>query len=108
MNLGDRLAYGQYVDLSYVDTDGLTNAQRIIRGLSPLDPNGIAYEVHHIGQQQGSPFAILTRDQHRGKGVFSILHFNTGDTESVIDREVFAQERQAFWMSYLNTFGGGL
>ena len=108
LNLNGTLAYAQPVDLSFVDDLGRTNADRIRAGLSPLDSTGTAYELHHIGQAADSPLAILTESQHRGKGIFSILHFNTGSAESVIDREIFEAEKDAFWTAYLEMFGGAL
>ena len=39
------------IDLKLVDELGRTNLQRMTLGLSPLDPTGIPYELHHIGQK---------------------------------------------------------
>ena len=108
INMNGTLAYTQFVDLSAIDPDGFSNAERILKGLSPLDPSGVPYELHHIGQAADSPLAILTEAQHRGKGIFSVLHFNTGSAASEIDREIFAVEKELFWLDYLEMFGGGL
>ena len=99
LDLDGILVYGQTVDLSFIDDAGLTNAERIMRGYSPLDPDGIPYELHHIGQSPDSPLAILTREEHRLGDNYGILHFKSGPTE--IDREVFAEEREQVWMAYL-------
>lgn len=63
--------------------DGRTNAERLKDGLSPLGKDGKAYEGHHIGQANDSPIAILTYDQHKNN--YSILHKNTGATNSEVD-----------------------
>ena len=45
------------------------------RPYAALDPvTGKAYELHHVGQNNDGALAVLTQDQHRGKGVFSKLH----------------------------------
>ena len=106
LNLNGTLAYAQSVDLTLVDEYGRTNAERILENLSPIDSEGIPFELHHIGQAADSPLAILTQSQHRGTGNFSILHLNTGSVASEIDREVFAAEKNAFWLAYLAKFGG--
>lgn len=69
----------QTVDLNYVtelpDGTKITNLARMQRGMAPIDPvSGKAFELHHIGQNSNGTLAMLTQEQHRGKGVFSILH----------------------------------
>lgn len=78
--------------------DGKTNAQRIADGLAPLDITGKPYEIHHIGQEADSPFAILTSSQHHENN--SILHFNTGSSASRINRNVFESEKDKFWKAF--------
>ena len=60
------------VDWNYVDKDGLTNLQRIQKGLAPLDPEGNSYQLHHIGQNADSPLALLTKSEHQKN--YGILH----------------------------------
>ena len=59
------------IDWNFVDDLGRTNAERVMQGLAPLDENGIAYELHHVGQMNNSPWAILSRSEHDS----SFLHF---------------------------------
>ncbi len=92
-----KLALVRDIDWNYVDEDGLTNLQRAMKGLAPLDPNGDPYELHHIGQKMDSTLAILTKEEHRGKGNFKLLHDLLKDSE--IDREVFKEIREEFWKS---------
>lgn len=63
------------VDWNYIDKDGLTNLQRIQKGLAPLDPEGHSYQLHHIGQNSDSPLALLTESEHQKN--YSILHNNS-------------------------------
>lgn len=72
-------------------------------GNAPLDVNGVPYELHHIGQTNDSTLAILTQDQHRGKGSFSILHDWFG--ESRIDRNYFNKvTKPDFWVAYVKAY----
>lgn len=85
MMINGRTALIQSIDLNYVSTlpDGteVTNLVRMRKGYAPLDPvSGKAYELHHVGQNNEGTLAVLTQDQHRGKGVFSKLHFKWEDS----------------------------
>lgn len=69
-------------------------------GKAPLDANGVPFELHHVGQTNDSTLAILTQDQHRGKGTFKILHDWFG--ESRIDRKLFDNvTKPEFWKAYV-------
>ena len=84
------------IDLEQKDSMGRTNAERMEKGLPPLDKNGRPIELHHIGQHANSPFAELTRNEHGGKGNYSILHDNTQKSE--IDRIIqFKNEKREHW-----------
>lgn len=78
------------------------NADLIGEGFPPRDPNGDPYELHHIGQQQDSPFAELTWAEHMGEGNNPILH-QVGK-ESEIDREQFDHEKTAYWKARFAAF----
>ena len=100
------MALTQEIDWDFIGDaeDGRTNAQRVIDGLSPLDPSGKPYELHHIGQKSDSPLAILTYSQHKNNN--AVLHVNTGGTASNIDRNLFAKQRGDFWISKLEEHHG--
>ena len=85
------------IDMNQKDADGLTNRQRMERGLPPITKDGKAVELHHIGQKPDSPLAELTTDEHRGVGNDTILHDKTKESE--IDRNEFAKERREHWKS---------
>lgn len=78
------------------------NADLIGEGFPPRDPNGDPYELHHIGQQQDSPFAELTWAEHMGDGNNTILH-KIGK-ESVIDRLEFGHEKSNYWQMRYKAF----
>lgn len=74
----------------------ITNKELMTKGNAPLDKNGRPIELHHIGQHANSPFAELTRNEHGGKGNYSILHDNTQKSE--IDRIIqFKNEKREHW-----------
>ena len=77
------------------------NADLMGEGYPPRDSNGDPYELHHIGQQQDSPFAELTWQQHMGDGNNAVLH---PQRESEIDRQQFDQEKSAHWMARFEDF----
>lgn len=82
------------IDPAIEDDFGRTNAERMERGLAPLDGTGKPVELHHIGQEHDAPLAELSHDQHRGHS--GILHERC---ESQIDRAGFAAERKAHWQA---------
>lgn len=77
------------------------NADLIGEGYPPREMNGRPYELHHIGQEQDSPFAELTRDEHMGDGNNSILH---PSRESKIYRDQFYKEKSLYWQARFNAF----
>lgn len=85
------------IDMNRKDEFGLTNLERMRNGNPPIANNGEIIELHHIGQKADSPFAELTRTEHRGKGNDTILHDKNKVSE--IDRSAFQNERQTHWKS---------
>lgn len=97
----------QDIDWNFVrdKVDGRTNAQRAADGYAPLDPTGKPYQLHHIGQNDDSPLAILTKNQHTENN--SVLHKNTGSSESEIKRNKFDKIREEFWKDYFKLYEEG-
>jgi len=91
-------AYTQAIDWDLIDSKGRTNYQRVDDGLAPIDATGKSYELHHIGQMDDSPLAILSNTEHHGN--YSVLHKNTGSSPSNIDREEFSVIKEAFWKAF--------
>ncbi|MDE6435207.1 MAG: hypothetical protein K2L07_13365 [Lachnospiraceae bacterium] len=74
--VNDRPCLMKNIDMDYIDEKtGLTNRERMARGLSPVDADsGEKIELHHIGQDFNSPFAELKADSEHGDGNHKILH----------------------------------
>lgn len=94
---GKKVLIRSDVDWNQIDEKGRTNAERIKQGLAPLDKNGNAIELHHIGQHADSPLAELTFEEHRGGGNDAILHDKTKETETHGEGNTWDRERQEHW-----------
>lgn len=88
------------IDMNQKDEFGLTNAERMENGHSPISKDGQTVELHHVGQKNDSPLAELTTQEHRGKGNDTILHDKAKPTE--IDRTAFNTEREEHWKDRAN------
>ena len=77
------------------DIFSMTNKERALNGMAPLDSNGQAFELHHIGQRMDSALAELRSEQHRGPGNDAILHEKNAPSQ--IDRNAFQSERSDYW-----------
>ncbi len=83
-----------------IDSKGRTNAQRVSKwGLAPIDKNGVPYELHHLGQKADAPLAILTKDEHRSKGNFPILHY--AKDGKAVAANVWNKQKNEFWLELL-------
>lgn len=94
------------IDLNFVDEMGRTNLARMQSGLSPLDPTGVPYELHHIGQKVDSTLAILTRNEHRSNGNYKIWHEVGGATENPSNKAGWIKTRKEFWEAFAKMVGG--
>lgn len=101
---GRKCLIKENIDLDYADKDGVTNRERIARGLAPLDSKtGKPIELHHLGQNADSPLVELTEEEHRtgeyedGKKNQSLWHDNTVETDVHGEGNSWDQERQAHW-----------
>lgn len=94
------------IDLDFVDEDGLTNLQRMREGLAPLDPTGVPYELHHVGQKADSTLAILTRAEHRQGGNHKIWHYVDEATENPSSQAGWATIKENFWIKMAEILGG--
>ncbi len=91
----------------YSPKHGMTNAELILAGKAPVVPNkdNVSYHLHHIGQTDSSPLAILPEDDHKEK--FDVFHQTKASSNDLHDSN-FAFKRAAFWSKYLevyNTYG---
>lgn len=92
------------IDLDYTDEDGISNRERMKRGLAPLDgKTGKSIELHHLGQKADSLLVELTEEEHRtgeyedGKKNQSLWHDNTVETEVHGEGNNWDQERKNHW-----------
>lgn len=92
------------IDFDYTDEDGVTNRDRMVRGLAPLDcKTGKPIELHHLGQKVDSPLVEFTEEEHRtgeyedGKKNQSLWHDNTVETEVHGEGNNWDQERKNHW-----------
>lgn len=83
-------------------TTGLTNRALIERGESPVVPNDEEhiFHLHHIGQREDSPVAIIPESDHLG--MFDVFH--QGSSEKSINRKQFDAFRRSFWNTYLQMY----
>lgn len=101
---GRKCLIKENIDLDYTDEDGVSNRDRIARGLAPLDSKtGKPIELHHLGQKADSPLVELTEEEHRtgeyedGKKNQSLWHNNAKETEVHREGNSWDQERKAHW-----------
>lgn len=90
------------IDPTIKDGNGLTNIERMKRGLAALDAEGNPYELHHVAQEKDGILAILTKAEHRGEGSFSKLHDLMRGSD-VDHGPEWAKEREGFWKSLAET-----
>lgn len=101
------------IDLDHADEDGITNRERISRGLAPLDSKTEKpLELHHLGQKADSPLVELTEEEHRtgeyvaGKKNQSLWHDNSVTTEVHGDGNSWDHERREHWKTRAEMLGG--
>ncbi len=101
---GRKCLIKENIDLDYTDEDGISNRERMERGLAPLDSKtGKPIELHHLGQKTDSPLVELTEEEHRtgeyedGKKNQSLWHDNAIESEVHGEGNNWDQERKAHW-----------
>ena len=103
-----KTALVRQIDLNYVDElTGKTNLQLMQEGYAPYDPTGQKYQLHHIGQTNDSPLAILTQAEHTGNGNDPIWHILTEGFENPSSQPGWSNIRSEFWKSYAKQVVGG-
>lgn len=111
---GKKCLVKENIDIDYTDADGISNRDRIDRGLAPLDSEtGKPIELHHLGQKADSPLVELTEQEHRtgeykdGKKNQSLWHDNTIETEVHGEGNNWDNERQDYWQERSKQIEGG-
>lgn len=103
-----KLALVKDIDLQYIAPgEKLTNLQRMLQGKAPISPiTGKAYELHHLGQHNDAPLAMLTKAEHMQNGMKQFWHKKGGPSE--IARDAFDKVRMAFWKDYAQQYIQGV
>ena len=111
---GRKCLIKENIDLDYADADGITNRERMARGLAPLDSKtGKPIELHHLGQKKDSPLVELTEEEHRtgdfedGKKNQSLWHDNSVETDVHGEGNTWKEERKAHWEARSKQYAGG-
>jgi hypothetical protein len=83
------------------DALGTTNAERMAAGRAPVDENGDAMHLHHIGQKESSPLAELKAEVHQKCD--SVLHDKTISSEVHGEGNNWNSQRIAHWSERSST-----
>ena len=75
------------------------NLKRMLNGLAPLDPQGNAYQLHHLAQKNDATLAMLTQTEHTGGGNNTIFHDLTKTTEVHGPGNTWDKQRKKFWQA---------
>lgn len=96
------------IDLEFLDEFGVTNLERMQAGVAALDPDNMAYQLHHIGQKPDSTLAILTYAEHMQGGNNTIWHEFGVPSEVHGLGNTWNADRGAFWkeLAVLLSSGG--
>ena len=70
------------------------------RSITISQEAGHKYELHHIGQKNKSPLAILTKEEHRGKGNDTIWHILTDGSDNPSSQSGWGTTKKQFWKDY--------
>ena len=89
-------------DPNFIDPQGRSNIQRMRQGLAPIGHDGKSVNMHHIFQTDRSPVIQMSASYHQK--FYSLLHKNTGQSPSLINRPVFDTWRNNFWIWFGNNF----
>lgn len=99
--INGKTALVRKIDLDYVDEiTGKTNLQLMQEGYAPMDPTGTKYQLHHIGQNNDSPLAVLTQAEHTGNGNDPIWHTLTEGFDNPSSQPGWSKIREQFWKDY--------
>lgn len=104
--LNEKIALIRHINVDLVDDLGLTNLQRMKKGLAALDPDGTAYQLHHLAQKNDATLAILTQAEHMKGGNYKIWHL-LNESSDVLHGTDWQRQTRAFWKAYANTIESG-
>ncbi len=64
-------------------------------GRAPIGDDGYAINLHHMTQTQADPIAEVSQTFHQKN--YGVIHINTNDIPSGINRAEFNAWRSAYW-----------
>lgn len=83
-------------DIDAIDSMGRSNLQRMESGMAPMGKDGKAIELHHMIQSEKLGGIVeVSGSMHRKE--HKVLHINTHDIPSGINRSNFDIVRNAYW-----------
>lgn len=94
-----QIVLSQDINWSLVDSNGLSNIERVGKKLAPIDEFGESYEFHHIGMKADAPVALLKKSQHHKAGDYSILHY-AEEGKDITEAE-WKIQREGIWNNIL-------
>lgn len=101
-----RVSLIREIDLDlFVTIKGKTNRELMHSGCSPFafDDKAGEIELHHIGQEIDSPFAELTREEHRLLGNYKLLHQSSESwRDDEFKNNIYGKERYNYWKARIN------
>ncbi len=111
--INNKLALIRDIDINYesIGADGqkMTNLQRMVKGLAPIDPlTGKSYELHHVNQMKDGTLAILSPSEHSDN--YSVLHKLVecgvhNESCGGLTNTVWNEQRKAFWQAIAKGYG---
>ena len=103
---GRKVLIKKDIDLDYKDPKtGETNRERMEKGRSPIDSKtGEKIELHHMGQEFDSPFAVLLENSEHGDGNHKTLHPKDKDSfRNDKEKEIeYNKQKAEHWKTRLN------
>jgi RHS repeat-associated protein len=83
------------INPNLVDDVGRTNLQRMQNGLAPMGPDGKPINLHHLLQTNDSSIAEVAQTFHQKNT--KIIHINSNQIPSSIDRNAFNTWKKQYW-----------
>lgn len=83
------------IDLDKTDSQGQTNLARMEKGLAPVGSDGLPVNLHHMQQSESGTIIELSEVKHTQN--HKMLHINTNDIPSGINRSTFQILKSAYW-----------
>ncbi|MCX4300285.1 MAG: hypothetical protein OSJ73_25315, partial [Lachnospiraceae bacterium] len=79
-----------------------TNKQRMAAGNAPIGYDGRPVELHHLLQSQNGPIVEMSATSH--DKFYSVIHMNTGQSKSTINRSKFNTWKRNYWKDRARDF----